>query len=178
MTYGTPERFVEALNATAKKFEKAAKPIQALPTLRDLRIALNVAAADMRPLVIIRGKDAVESTSLAKRVATCAWSKEAIGTSHYVILNEEVTFEGLTPKLGITVVQPDPFGLGGELLSHHLPTATQKAVLKTLTEGVAKHEALARDHDDHVREARRKGINWETEVPVTDTKGGREKRGG
>ncbi len=73
MLYGTPEKFLEALNATSAKYAKSAKALKSLPTVRDLRLALNVAAADMRPLIVIRGKDAKTAATLAKDVAKTAW---------------------------------------------------------------------------------------------------------
>ena len=174
--YETPELFAEALVETAAKYEEEAKPIEALPVLRDLRIALNVAAADMRPLVIVRGESAAEAKKLEQRVATLAWSKETVGLGHYLVLDESTEFEGLAPKLGVSVVQPDPYGLGGKVLSHVAASASEEAALKSISDGIAKHDAKSREHDDHVREARRKGITWESEIPVTDTQKRKKKR--
>ncbi len=168
-TYGGAEEFAAALGKLSESYAKKAKPIEALPTVRDLRLALNVAAADMRPLVVIRGKNAAEAKKLQRLAATTAWSEDVIGTSHYVVLDEETEFEGFKPKLGITVVQPDPYGLGGEVLSHTAPSTDAKKLGASISKGITKHSAESREHKDHVREARRKGIAWESELPVTDT---------
>lgn len=168
MAYGAVERFVEALKSTAAKYADDAKSIDALPTLRDLRLALNVAAADMRPLVVVRGKDKDAAAALARKVAKLAWSKELVGTSHYVVLQAPETFEGLAPELGISVVLPDPYGLGGKVLAHAKPDADAKALAKALTDGVAQHSVEPREHDDHIREARRRGIEWKSPIPVSD----------
>ena len=168
MTYGEVERFVAALDATAAKYAEKAKPIEALPTVRNLRLALNVAAADMRPLVIVRGKDEAAAKALARKVAKLAWSKELVGEAHYVVLHEPIEFEKLAPELGTSVVQPDPYGLGGKVLLHVKPEADAKALAKALASGFEQHKVEAREHDAHVREARRRGIEWESPVPVSD----------
>lgn len=128
----------------------------------------------MRPLVIVRGKDAAEAKKLSRSVAAAAWSQDAVGTCHYVVMDEAIEFEGLSPKLGVTVVQPDPYGLGAEVLSHSAVKVDAEALNASLTTGIAKHAAKSREHDDHVREARRKGITWESEIPATDGKGQRK----
>ncbi|MEL6712872.1 MAG: hypothetical protein AAFP86_03820 [Planctomycetota bacterium] len=170
MAFGSTERFTEALEETAARYAPKAKAIEALPTLRDLRLALNVAAADMRPLVVVRGKGAAETKRLTAAVAELAWGDELVGTSHYVVLVRETEVSGLTPERGISVVQPDPYGLGGEVLFHAPPTTEAKALAKGLAETVGAYEVEAREHDAHVREARRRGITWESEIPVTDSR--------
>ena len=168
MSYGEVERFVAALDSTAAKYAEKAKPIEALPTLRNLRLALNVTAADMRPLVVVRGKDAAAAQALARKVAKLAWSKELVGDAHYVVLDAAVEFEKLAPELGTSVVQPDPYGLGGKVLVHVKPEADPKALAKALATGLEQHKVEACEHDAHVREARRRGIEWESPIPVSD----------
>ena len=116
MTYRSVERFVDALEDIGGDYERGAKKIQALPVVKDLRLALNVAAADLRPLVVVRGKNEKEARSLARKLAESAWSKSAIGRFHYVVLSEKTTHEGLTPPLGISIIQPEAYGQGGEIL--------------------------------------------------------------
>ncbi len=173
--YGSTQKFADALNKLSASYSKKAKPIEALPTVRDLRLALNVAAADMRPLVIVRGKNAAEAKKLSQSVAAAAWADATVGTSHYVVLDKAIDYEGLKPELGVTVVQPDPYGLGGKVLSHAATGLDAKALGASLVTGIGKHDAKAREHADHVREARRKGITWESEVPITDAKGKEKK---
>lgn len=177
MTYGSVENFAAALEKTSAKYAPKAKAIEALPGLRDLRIALNVAAADMRPLVIVRGKDAKDAARLSAEVSKTAWAESAVGQCHYLVLDTAAEFEGLSPEPGVTVVQPDPYGQGGEVLSHSA-AAKAGAAAKSLQDGMAKYKAEARKHRDHVREARREGIKWETAIPVTDKGSGRDRRSG
>lgn len=172
--YGTPERFAEALSELAAKY-KDAKPVEALPGLRDLRLALNVAAADMRPLVVVRGKDAKSAGALAESVAALSWTEDLIGRAHYLVMKEGETFEGLEPPLGVSLIQPDPYGLGGKILVELPAKVKAKALASGLGKAIDSYKVEAREHDDHVREARRNGIDWESEIPVTDSKKGRRR---
>ena len=128
----------------------------------------------MRPLVVVRGKNAAEAKKLGKSVAAAAWSEDSVGTCHYVVLDEAVEFEGLSPELGVTVLQPDPYGLGGKVLSHSAVRASSKELSASIAKGIAGFTAKSREHDDHVREARRKGITWDSEIPATDSKSDRK----
>ena len=169
MVFGELEAIEAALKETAEPYSKEAKAIEALPVVRDLRLALNVAAADLRPLIVVRGEDEKKANELAMSVAKFAWSEELIGTCHYVVLFTEETVEDFTPALGVTVVEPDPYGLGGKSLVHVAADAEPKALGKALTKTVEAYEVESREYSAHVREARRRGIRWETEIPVTDT---------
>ena len=91
MTYGSPEKFTEALLEIGGKYEEQAKPIAALPTLANLRLALNVAAADLRPLVVVRAEDAEKREALVAQVAALAWSPDLLGRAHYLVLGEAET---------------------------------------------------------------------------------------
>lgn len=173
MTYGSAPRFAAGLDEIAGRYRERAKPIAALPVVRDLRLGLNVAAADMRPLVVVRGEDAADARRLEAEVAKVAWSKERIGTCHYVVLEARTAFGGLAPEVGVTVVQPDPYGLGGEILAHVVRDAKTAAIAAGLARGVAAHDVATREHRAHIREARRRGISWETATRVTDDHAGR-----
>ncbi|MEE2940192.1 MAG: hypothetical protein VX460_07405 [Planctomycetota bacterium] len=181
MTFGSAQRFAAGLARIAGRYREGAKPIAALPVVRDLRLGLNVAAADMRPLVVVRGADAADARRLGAEVAKVAWSEERAGTCHYVVLEGEATFGGLTPEVGVTVVQPDPHGRGGAVLAHVGRGAQPAALAAGISSGVAAHDVATRVHRAHVREARRRGISWETAIPVSDDhgrRGGPEERRG
>ena len=167
MTFKSVERFVEELNEVSSG-HSGAKKIEALPVLKSLRLALNVSAADLRPLVVIRGKDAKAAEKLSASVASIAWSKEAIGRFHYVVLSEEVTQEGLTPELGVSVVQPEVYGRGGEILARVKPNASSRSLSRLLADGLEAHDPPAKDYERHVRNGRREEVRWETETSRLD----------
>jgi hypothetical protein len=176
MTYGSAAAFEGALKEISSKYTTKAKPISALPELKDLRIALNVAAADMRPLVVLRADADEQRSRLTNEVSALAWDGDRVGRFHYVVLEGETNFEGLKPGVGLTVVQPDPYGLGGDVIAEASLDASAKLLAKALDGGLRAFEAKARQHDAHVREARRRGIRWETELPVTDSHDRRGRR--
>lgn len=168
MAFGGVERFLIELEETSAAYAKKAKPIEALPVVRDLRLVLNVAAADLRPVVVVRGDGREAADALARTTAKVAWSKDAVGRFHYVVLDEETTYEGLTPALGVTVIQPDAYGRGGEALSTAGVDASPRALTRTLREGLRAHDAADKDYETHVRSGLREGIHWESETPSTD----------
>ncbi len=176
MTYGSAARFEEALKQVSAPYAAKARPIAGLPALKDLRIALNVAAADMRPLVVLRADDDDQRQRLRDAASTLAWDEDRVGRFHFVVLEGEATFEGLSPGAGMSVIQPDPYGLGGAVIAEAKAGATAKELAKALDRGLRAFEAKAREHDEHVREARRRGIRWETALPVTDSHDRRGRR--
>lgn len=168
MVYRSPERFVSTLQRLARQHESSAKAIAALPTHRDLRLGLNVAAADIRPLVVIRAQGEKAARALAERVATFAWSADGVGRAHYVVLSEASTYADLTPEPGISVIHPDSHGQGGRVLVHLPPDEAEAKLPEALDAGLVLFQGKTRNFRQHMRDARRRGIEWETEVPVTD----------
>ena len=61
------------------------------------------------------------------------------------------------------------------MLSHIAPSKDAKKLGASIAKGLAEHSAESREHKDHVREARRKGITWESEIPVSDKGSGRRR---
>jgi hypothetical protein len=169
MTYDSLERFLGALEEISIGYEPKAEKIEALPVIRDLRLALNVAAADMRPLVVVRGGDPDAAVRLERKVAQVAWSDPAVGRFHYVLLGEETTYEGLTPDLGVSVIQPDPYGRGGQLLAHARTSSSTSTIARTLAEGLQAHDVPDKDYETHVAKGRREGIRWEPKTEPTDS---------
>lgn len=177
MTFKRVERFVDALEETSDTYKEDAKEIQALPILDNLRLALNVAAADLRPLVVVRAKSDKTAQALAQMVAKTAWSKSSVGRFHYVVLSGQASHEGFTPELGVTVVQPEAYGRGGKTLTHVATNASNRAVAKALADGLQAHSPADKEYEQHVRDGLRKRITWETETRDTDRKPGRKNRG-
>lgn len=161
MAYGDASSLTKALLGTAEAYAKQPKAIRALPVVRTLRLGLNVAAADMRPLVILRAKDSRGAERLKQKMAKLAWSEALVGQCHYVVLGEAEEFGGLAPEVGISLVRPDPFGRGGAVPTH-APLGTSTAKLKTwLVDAVSAYQVGSRRHRDHIREGRRRGIHWQ-----------------
>ena len=58
---------------------KAAKGSPPLPYLADLRLALNVSAADRQPLVVVYSKSTEERKQMEQELSKVAWSDQFIG---------------------------------------------------------------------------------------------------
>lgn len=122
-----------------------------LPKVENLRLALNVAACEGLPVVL------VTSAKFEKRLSKLAWSHPALGRAVYV---RQSGGRGE----GVYLLKPDKFGM-----------KVQKETVLDLdlspTEYAQKLSTWAtprNDHRSHLAEGFRKGIRWETKVPVTD----------
>ena len=175
MTYGSAlARRGESRRKPAGRYRDGAKPMAALPVVRDLRLGLRRRRTDLRPLVG-RGEDAAGPRAPRGRGGEGRVVEGPGRDLHYVVLEAETTFGGLTPDVGVTVVQPDPYGQGGEVLAHVGRGAKLAALAAGIASGVEAHDVAIREYRAHVREARRRGISWGTATPVSDDHG---RRGG
>ena len=160
--------FVTVLDELASEHIKAPKgkaKERSLPLIKDLRLAMNVAACDSRPLVVAVGKNEKEAKKLRELLAPLSWSDEFVGQFRWVSLSSTETLaahEGMPVEPGLHVVQPDEFGVTCEVLAKAKAGAKSKALREALTEGLEAFEApRVRRRGLHVREGERKGYSWE-----------------
>lgn len=164
--FGDPPVMAEALQTLARE-NPGKEPIRALPKMADVRRALNTAACDGLPLVVLLGtKDEVRK--LEEKVAPLAWNDELVGRFIYATstdASELKSIKGVEGRSGIFVIQPGTFGIDGTvLLKAEDPS-------KDLARALARHKPEKKDDRGHVEEGRRIGIHWETAIPVTDPHG-------
>ncbi len=161
---GGIDEMVETMREIASRYEKARDGDLALPVVKDLRRALDCAACDGLPLVVVE-------EALAKRLARLAWGEELIGKFTYVQVargDELEGIDGAEEGSEVLVVEPDAYGLEGTVLSQGRSLRDDEALLKVLREGLSRHETPDKDERAHIREGHRRGIDWETEIPATD----------
>ena len=161
---GGVDEMVSTLDEVASRYEKAKNGALALPVVKDLRRALDCAACDGLPLVVVE-------EALAKRLARLAWGEELIGRFTYVQvarLGKLVAIEGAEEGSQVLVVEPDTYGVQGTVLSQGKSFDDDEALLKVLREGLTRHVKPEKDQRRHVREGTRRGVDWESEIPVTD----------
>lgn len=175
--------FASYLESTWERYSKKAKPLAELPVHDDLRLALNVASCDLRPLVVLRAKSDKARAQLTSRVAELAWEESHVGRQHFVVLDGAElpeAFAKLDLKEGLTVLEPNAYGTGATVLAHEKASAKPEALARALDEGRAKHDPDDKVRAQHVRTGRRSGIEWESEIPETDPEeeGSRRKRRG
>lgn len=172
-----------AMAATMRRALAKHEPTEetpALPEVGDVRLGLNLAACDGLPLVVGVARNAGIAAALRTELARISLTDPVIGRAHYVVLSErepidellEVT--GAAPGQSVLVLLPDAFGQAPELLlatghgQQTLPEALARALRSPEIPGVPN------DSNRHVREGKRRDIEWESEIPVTDGRGARE----
>lgn len=184
MTYGTPERLVEALEAFTERYSKGVKSrrgASSLPVYEDLRVSLDVASCDSRPLVVVWSKDEKRRAKAAARLAKLAWSEELIGRCHYAYAAEDAvleSFEGLPKREALLVIAPGDYGVTGKVLGSVPLDSKERAVRDLLERCLELYKPVAKTPRDHIRQGRRAGLEWETDIPVTDgpmARGGRKR---
>jgi len=178
--FAFPGGGAEAAAAMAKEMERIAAKHPAkegadrdrpLPAHAGLRLALNVASCDLRPLVVAAGKDGEQAKDLGKRLAGPAWRAGILGRAEWVLsadAKERAVLgkEGAAP--GILVVEPDAFGLEGKVVLRIPADATEERVAADLEKALGAFRPEAKKPREQIREARRRKIHWETAIPVTD----------
>lgn len=185
--FGDAERLAEFMGEMAQRYSgdagaKAGGLV--LPELADLRLALNVAACDGRPLVVAQAPDAEAAAALERRLAELAWADDLAGRLLFVMADEGddlATVIGREADHGVWVLQPDAFGRDGKVLAQASADAEVEALAATLKKALAKFQPMEKDRRQHINEARRQGVEWKSKIPVTDPEarlGGAEPRRG
>jgi hypothetical protein len=162
----------KALNGIAQKYpgKKAARTLP-LPLVANVRLALDVAACDNQPLVIVCAKDAGARAALQQKLAGLVWSDEFIG--RYIFVSAGSTEElaavpDIPDKDGIIVVQPDQYGLKGKVLANCGAGASVAEIAALLKSGASQYQPSAKTFHSHVQAGKKLGVFWETTLPVTD----------
>lgn len=149
-----------------------------LPGLEDVRIGLNVGAADSQPLVIVCGEGEALA-ELRSRLIALAWSAPHIGRFLYATADAATDWNVIAgldapPQCGIVIVAPGEFGTDGTVVAR-TADVSPAALAATLTAAAGEHQPQSVDTRELRRRGLRAGIEWKTEVPVTDA-GGRRRR--
>ena len=147
--YRDSGELASAMDYYAQPYLKKGWGKRSLPKVEDYRLALNIAACDGLPVILV-GSDEWE-----ERLARLVWQKSLLGQAIFV--------RG-SSKHGATLVLPDQFGLSGQML-YRLP-ADIKA--DQLAELLASYQSGPKDARSHISEGVQQGVNWKTRIPVTD----------
>lgn len=177
MVYRSAEEMVSFLVRTSGKY-RAKNAVESLPYIGDVRLGLNVASCDLRPLVVLSSPKKETLSKMEKRILTLAWGQEFVGRFMYAKSSrpEELDgIEGARGSSGFLIVQPGKFGLKGEALIHVPEEASEKELKAAMEKALGMHEAEEKETRRHVQQGRREGVHWESEIPVTDPGGKRRK---
>lgn len=141
-----------------------------LPTIDTVRLAVDVAACDKRPLVIVVGQNDQERNQLAARLAPTAWSEQLIGKLVYTTSkgNDLGTIRNARHTSGFIFAAPNLFGTEGSAVIQLGADANPAQLASASKQVINSYHPEALSHQDHVRAGKQNGIDWKTAIPVTD----------
>jgi hypothetical protein len=171
-SFGSAAALAETMSRLARQNpSRKAEGAPELPKATRVRLALDMAAADNQPLVVLFGRDGKALQEMEGRLRKLAWSADFIGQAVYAATTERdqlKAIEGAAASSGLLVIQPDLYGLKGKVLAQAAGDASANDLVKTLRAGIGLHKRIEKSFENHVREGHRTGIFWETAIPVTD----------
>lgn len=169
--FPTTEAFAAKLNAIADDYQPKGKTeLPPVPDFNRFGLALNVAAADERILVLVAtAEDQIKG--LERRLRPLAWSNDVQGRFHFDLDSGSAWKESLSLPAdaapGIYFIKPGAYGLDGKIISKLEPDAENNVILAAMAAANKSYKAttVRKNYSDHVREGKRKGITIEMAVP-------------
>ena len=185
MVFGGIEGFLVELEALIQRYPAQAKPRSSQPVYpaqESVALGLNVAASDGLPLVLLAGGTQEQRTQVVGALAAQAFSAPLVGRLHYGVLADEQGLAllerggdllGLPEQPELWLVRPETFARSGEVVERFPLPADNPALWAGLagTVAAAWESALPQKAEtarEHLRAGEREGIEWESELPVTD----------
>ena len=150
-----------------------------LPFCKSLRLGLNIAAAEGRPLVVVAGNDQGEIDRVSEELVDKVWSEPLAGQFVYAAVTDPKdfdAFENLDPFLGTAVILPGQFGITGKTMAQFESDADPDVVEKKLQEITAEFLSNSLDHRTHVNVGIGLDVDWKSEIPSTDDEANAAKR--
>lgn len=172
-------RDFDGIAAIARRFRPEGDPADSrVPDFGSFALALNVAAADQRLLVLIAGGGR-QVAAAEKRLRAVAWSEEAIGRFHYDHETDAANWSKVVSgrgagEPGVHIIRPDPFGLEGEIVESLPFAADRDRVGEALARANRAYaETTERKvYSDHVRTGRRDGKRIEMAMEFGEDRDG------
>ena len=143
---------------------KPTKEPTVLPTVKNLKYGLNVAACDRRPVAYVISKDGTLQTQLKE----LAWKEEFQGQFVYVNATDGdkvSSLIGVPAGAAIVFAQPDEYALTGQVLACYSRGGDLEAEMR---KAISAFKPWTMDHIQHLRNAVQKGIRWKTVIPEED----------
>lgn len=172
--YRDATQMAAAMNRIAAQFpaaNQAGLSDTQLPRMKDVDVALNVAACDNLPLVITFDADPRQLAEINRELVETAWDKNLAGQFLYASTNdakELKPLQGTRDGSQIFVVKPGPYGLSGDVLAQFPASESATTLAASLREVVDSFPRQAKDYNSHVQLGIQLGIEWKTRIPETD----------
>ena len=165
-------KMAQTMGAIALAYPGKDKPVGRvpLPYLADIKLALNVAAADRLPLVAVFG-NAAQRKQMEQQLEPMAWADEFLGRALYVPVIKQDEFKeitGLKTQAGYVVIQPDIFGLKGKVIQEISLLSTAAQLKQALSKAVGRQQPSTLTYEQHRSQGAAAGQRWESKTPNTD----------
>jgi hypothetical protein len=171
MVYKNIDSFAVNLASLANKFESKVE-IKSLPLIPSLRLGLNIAACDGIPLVVIINNESRKWKKLFSNLVNLSQTDSLSGQAHYVLLKDTKEIENLKDYKSdnfVYILKPDSFGITGRVVAAFRDKEDLSSVaLGTAFDTARISKKILSDSRQHVRQGRRKGITWESQMPRAD----------
>jgi hypothetical protein len=173
MVYKNIDSFAVNLASLANKF-KSKVGIKSLPLIPSLRLGLNIAACDGIPLVVIINNESRKWEKLFSNLVNLSQTDSLSGQAHYVLLKDTKEIENLKDYKSdnfVYILKPDSFGITGRVVATFRDKEDLSLIaLETAFDTARISKKILSDSRQHVRQGRRKGITWESQMPRADGK--------
>ena len=152
--------------------ERVASPTKlGMPYLKDVRLALNVAACDTQCLVILYAPKQKDRRRLESLLLPLAWDKELIGEFLFVATDKATDLSRVSDTgeaAGLLVVTPGAYGLEGRQVEF-VPLDTKPDEARAALVAAAQANRIgSKDSKRHIGLGRKEGVHWE---PVLEDPG-------
>ena len=172
--YANSKEMAADLRQLAKKYSAKATGKESnppVPRMKSVRLGINVASCDGLPSIVVAGKDQSEVDRLNKKLSAVIWNEELAGRFIYASttnLNDLNIVARAKAKTGFLVIKPDAYGMKGELIEAIDADVSNEILRIALALAADTFTRNSKSHGTHVRNGRRTGQIWETEVPMPD----------
>lgn len=149
--------------------------LTSLPSMKDIRLALDVAACDNMPIVVAVSDDPEQRKALNVKLAKVAWNQALLGQYAYApaSTNAQAAQLKLPAKPGIYALEPNAFGTTARVLARFDTDASPDVVTGALRTALAKFKPPVKEARSHIDSGVQSGVYWKTATPVTDPHGPR-----
>lgn len=133
-----------------------------IPAVANLRLALNVAAADRMRLVVL-----FKDSAITKHLSKCAWTQPFIGRFHFVVCDkQELEKWDVNPdQADMIILDHSEFGLRAKELAR----LSSDAKLHVAEAMLKMYRSLPPSNSDYwgqIRKGQSQGLTWKTALPM------------
>jgi hypothetical protein len=160
----------KTMDEVARNYQSNKNTPETLPLIDSVRLAVDVAACDHRPLVVVLGNNSEDQQRLASTLAPVAWSDALMGKLVYASGSsyDLKQIRGASISRGYLFVAPNLFGTAGSTISQLGPSANRADLEQAARHAIDSYRPQVLNHHDHVRAGHEEGIEWQTAIPITD----------